>query len=110
MASHTGHDEVVSLLITAGANINCTCEGVTALMMASQNGHMDIVVALLNSDAKMGIVNVNGFNALCTASQGGHIEIVELLLAREAHRIAKAHSLATRFGHTDIVDILAPLL
>jgi len=52
----------------------------TALMMASENGHIEIVEMLLKKGADLDAKNNDGETALKTASEKGHEEVVEMLL------------------------------
>ena len=48
-------------------------------MHASQNGHAEIVKALLKRGAKADAKTVDGWTALMSAAQDGHAETVEAL-------------------------------
>ena len=58
----------------------------TALMVASLNGHAEIVQALLAKGVNINIQANDGETALMAASQEGHAEIVKALLAKGAKR------------------------
>ena len=53
--------------------------GITALLVASQNGHRSIVQALLSAKADVNIKTRNGDTPLIAATQTGHEEVVQLL-------------------------------
>ena len=55
-------------------------DGTTALMLAAQDGHVEIVRLLLESGADKHLAMNDGRTALIVAPQRGHLEIVELLL------------------------------
>jgi len=65
------------------AEDNSSCGGPsnTALMVASQNGHIEIVRLLLSNISEIDInkANNDGLTALVLAKQEGHVEIVALL-------------------------------
>ena len=42
-AAHNGKLDIVKYLIRSGANVNANIEGKTALLLAVQNGHTNIV-------------------------------------------------------------------
>ena len=54
--------------------------GATAVLGASQNGHLEIVRLLLESGADKDLTKNDGATALTIASQNGHLEVVRLLL------------------------------
>ena len=62
-------------------NIKTDNRGFTALMMASQAGHVEIVRLLLNKGADVDArINEDGLTALIIASRFGHPDVVKLLL------------------------------
>ncbi|KAL2817567.1 hypothetical protein BJX63DRAFT_102185 [Aspergillus granulosus] len=80
-------DHIVRLLIDHGANVNncwspgdAPWENATALKLASQRGHLNIVRALVDAGAD---INLNGW-ALESACVSGHLEVVKFLLDRGA--------------------------
>ncbi len=75
----------VKTLLDKGADVNAKAPtGVTALMMASQSGHVDVVRALLAAKADVNAKTPIGDTALLLASQQGHAEVVKLLTASGA--------------------------
>ena len=84
-ASWKGHEEVVKILLAAGADINKTDhQGQTALHIASFKDHTHIVDLLLDRGADPNVVDVSGQTALHDAAWWGHKNMVKILLAREA--------------------------
>ena len=72
-SSSTGHRGVTSILLNAGANIECrTKKGSTPLALAALNGHNTVVTALLEHKAVLDAPNQIGFTALMNAAQNGH--------------------------------------
>jgi len=127
-ASGNGETETVEMLLEKGADVNeADIDGMTALMMASENGHKDVVEILLKEEGiNVNLWNNEGETALILASEYGHTEIVKMLLNAGAHvnmveeddenmmdveededQDAKtALMMASEFGHTEIVKIL----
>ena len=71
--------------IQSGADVNVRNKyGVTPLLMASQNGHAEVVKLLLAAKADVNAAMTNGVTPLFIASEKGHTEIVKLLLAARA--------------------------
>ena len=66
------------LLLEAGGvsvDVQDPC-GSTALILASGQGHREVVEMLVGKGASMEVQNKNGWTALMTASQNGHGEVV----------------------------------
>lgn len=58
--------------------------GQTPLMLASRQGHHEIVQALVSAGAQLDSADFEGWTALKSASWGGHLECVRLLLTAGA--------------------------
>jgi ankyrin repeat protein len=56
-----------------------------SLLIAAENGHIDVVSLLLNNKANVNDKNPNGSTALTLAAENGHSEIVSILLANGAN-------------------------
>ena len=111
-AAQDGKLPEVCNLLQDGADVNATFGfGTTALILASQNGHLDIVCELLKCDN----IDVNhqgerGFTALMYAINKGHFNIVVELLKHDevdVNRMDDIGSTALKWasfrGHVDIV-------
>jgi uncharacterized protein len=84
-AATGGKDEVVALLVNAGANVNTRSDnGSTPLMMAVRGGHLSTAKLLLDRGANPNLKNERGQTALMWAMDYGHTEIGTLLLERGA--------------------------
>ena len=87
-------------------------DGRTALMVASKNGHQQVVELLLNEKADLNIQNNDGMTALMLASKNGHQQVVELLLNEKADPNIQnndgrtALMLASGNGHQQVVELL----
>ena len=86
--------------------------GFTALMIAAENGHADVVKELLEKGANVNLENKQGFTALILAAQEGHTGVVTELLTKGADvnktnkRKMTALMLAAFEGHTGTVTKL----
>ena len=116
-AARTGSAARVQYLLDRGAAVDAvTVSGVTALLYASQDGHLKIVRCLV----ERGGANVNaakstsGYTALMCASQEGHLEIVRCLVERGGANVNAAKTTdgmtalmwASQKGHLEIARFL----
>ncbi len=115
IASQEGRTETVEeLLRHEKIKVNTkNSEGSTALMIASQNGHADIIRLLLKKDADVNMQDNDGFTALIYAVQNRHAEVVKELLNHEKIDVnirkidgGTALVLAALDGYGDIVELL----
>ena len=87
-------------------------DGRTALMAASEAGHIEIVNLLLQAGANTDVADVHGHTALMFASVHGHVEVVGLLLEAGADKdVANGNSItalmwASWRGHMAVVNLL----
>ena len=84
-AANDGNLEAVKKSIRDGADIDYRCPTSigkeTALFMASQNGHTEVVRWLLEAGADANTVDHQGASPLYMAAQKNHDDVVRLLLA-----------------------------
>ena len=93
VAAEKGKTQKVIHLISQGANVNHIDEyGWTALHLASQNGHINTVYALINVGAHINTTiniphdsDLHGRTALSCAVENGDIETVQLLIEHHAN-------------------------
>ena len=73
-ASYHGHKKLITLLFEYGAQVDWQSKDRrTALMVASQNRHTEVVELLYEHyGAKVDLQNNNGWTALIVASLNGH--------------------------------------
>ena len=102
-----GYTQGVIEAINSGANVNAKDKyGYTALMLAAENGHIEIVNTLIKAGTD---IKNDGRRALRLAASKGHTEIVNALINAGAdvkNDGASALIGATENGHTEIVNAL----
>ena len=75
---------IMMLLLKAKADVNtCVEDGSTAIYIASQNGHLDVISTLLEF-GDHNLKRRNGWTPLMKACQNGHNDVVDLLLKAKA--------------------------
>lgn len=105
------------LLLEKGADVNCQDEdGRTALSLACEMGHLDVVKLLVQFNADPDISDVWGNSALMYAAFSGHSQVLEFLvrafkrlglrLDRTNNAGHSAKEVANFFGHKQCVQIL----
>ncbi len=91
-------------------HINSTKD--TALTLAAEQGHTEIVNLLITNGANVNYINKNYDTALLLAAEQGHTEIVNLLITNGANVNHKtkfgntALTKAAKNGHLNVVDLL----
>ena len=107
---------ISTLAGTHGANVDAVDEyGDTALTVAAEHGHTDVVNALAGTHgANVDAANRDGWTALMYAAWQGHTAVVNALAGTHGANVdavnrdgKTALMLAAEHGHTDIVNALA---
>ena len=105
--------EEVERLLAEGEDVNFKNKtGLTALMIASNKGLVEIATSLINAGANVDDANKGGATPLMLASTKGHTEIVALLIAAEANidikneNGATALSTARKKGYIEIIELI----
>uniref|UniRef100_A0A8C7RYW4 Ankyrin repeat and KH domain containing 1 n=1 Tax=Oncorhynchus mykiss TaxID=8022 RepID=A0A8C7RYW4_ONCMY len=114
LACAGGHEELVSVLIARGANIeHRDKKGFTPLILSATAGHVGVVEVLLDKGGDIEAQSERTKDTpLSLACSGGRQEVVELLLLRGAnkeHRNVSDYtplSLAASGGYVNIIKIL----
>ena len=110
-ASYHGDSGEITYLFYKGIIPNVNVKGdnnVTPLILASQQGKLDVVEFLLKKGARVNDVMTDGKTALLMACKNGHTEIVRILMAKGADQSLKSSGKSPRdvAGNTEIVKIL----
>ena len=89
------------------------CENrVTPIFLAAENGHTEIVKALIGSTDNPNAPDNEGWTPIHIGAQNGHTEIVKALIGSTENPNAPANNgrtpihLAAQNGHTDVVKSL----
>lgn len=113
LASYHGDlDEIADLFFRSIPNVNVKGNNnVTPLILASQQGKLDVVAFLLDRGARVNDAMTDGKTALLMACKNGHIEVVKILMKRGADQSLESRgksplAIAISNGHTEIVNIL----
>ena len=80
-AARGGHEEVIRVLLKAGAEVNKTVMlGMSPLHLAASFGHIDVVKLLLESGADPNQASSGGVTSLQWAFKKGHHDVCKVLL------------------------------
>ena len=80
-----GDADTVRGWVISGGNLNIQdAKGNTALILAAEDGHVEMVSILLNNGADVNVTNSFGYTALWTAVSGRHPLIISALIAAGA--------------------------
>jgi ankyrin repeat protein len=114
-ASETGHEAMVALLMSQGAEADITNQyGETLLMLGAVGGHLGVVKMLLQHMGGQGLdqTDYEGRTALYCAVWGGHEEMVAFLMSQGAQLEITDQTGMTPFimaacnGHVGVVKML----
>jgi ankyrin repeat protein len=115
-AASAGDLDTARMLLVAGANLRASTRlgGFTPLLLASKNGHGELVGALLDAGAGPEESTVNGTTALMLASASGSVEAASALLDRGAAVNAAESAMgqtalmfAAAYDRAPVVELLA---
>jgi ankyrin repeat protein len=104
IATSKGNTNLVKLLISRGANPNTnTSQDLSPVMIASNNGYLDIVKELLLHDVDLTVQSAASLEtALHMAIKNKRTEIALLLLAIASHNVSSLLSIANKTGSTPL--------
>jgi uncharacterized protein len=109
----TGNREAVGAVIQGGIDVNMKDkEGYSALLIATENGDIDMVKLLLEKGADVNATDIDGYTSLMYVAYNGNLEIAKLLLEHGADIYARdkdkwtALMIAKIQKREDIVELL----
>ncbi|CAG8099733.1 unnamed protein product [Penicillium salamii] len=115
-AAREGCNELLASLLQVVGNVDTRVCEQTALQVAAEGGHLEVVERLLTakSDVNTPAGCINGRTALQAAAEGGHLDVLERLLAAKANVNAPAGyrngrtalQAAAEKGHLEVVERL----
>ncbi|CAB4060140.1 MIB [Lepeophtheirus salmonis] len=114
-AANGDPQEVEELVSRDGCNVNGVFAGHTALQAASQNGHIEVIKALLRRNADLEIEDKDGDRAVHHAAFGDEPNVMELLAASGADLNARnkrrqtALHIGVNKGHFGVVKSILKL-
>ncbi len=114
ISSQRGDPSVVKSMLAAGIspNVREHASGLSALMIASKQGHLAVMKVLIEAGAAIDATDQNRMTSLLWATKKGHAEAVKLLIANgtDINAVdgsgASALTLAARGGNEAIVRLL----
>ncbi|ROT82024.1 Ankyrin repeat and SOCS box protein 2 [Penaeus vannamei] len=114
-AAEEGREEVVEILVEAGADVNAKgSEGRTPLHEASSSGQEGVAEILTANGADLNAKTDDGSTPLYLASLNGHVAVVETLARKGAdldekksEGFAPLHR-AAQYGHVEVIKLLPP--
>ncbi|EQC31907.1 TKL/TKL-UNIQUE protein kinase, variant [Saprolegnia diclina VS20] len=109
-----GHEDVVEVLVAAGANVHVDNQvsKVSPILLAANQGHVAIASRLLAAGAAVSDVDMNGNGVIYHAAMQGHTDMIYCLVRNKADPNATSPSgtsplyVASAKGHIDAIKAL----
>ncbi|XP_035596430.1 E3 ubiquitin-protein ligase MIB2-like isoform X2 [Oncorhynchus keta] len=112
-AAHGSANKVRELVQKYPDKVDIKNQGKTALQVAAHQGHMEVVLALLQANSSIEVKDEDGDTALHYTAFGNQAEIARLLLSKGANvnllnnSMCTALHIAVNKGFTDVVRVLS---
>ncbi|XP_045549084.1 E3 ubiquitin-protein ligase MIB2 isoform X1 [Salmo salar] len=112
-AAHGSANKVRELVQKYPDKVDIKNQGKTALQVAAHQGHMEVVLALLQANSSIKVKDEDGDTALHYTAFGNQAEIARLLLSKGANvnllnnSMCTALHIAVNKGFTDVVRVLS---
>lgn len=112
--AHPDTNEIISILLKNGADINHLLDGKTALMTAANNGKLSTVDALIKHGADVNHANRKKTTALMFAAYEGHAQVVDALIRHGSDLNSRSDDGLTAFDyaseqkHISVMVLLKP--
>ncbi|XP_064876837.1 E3 ubiquitin-protein ligase MIB2-like isoform X2 [Oncorhynchus nerka] len=112
-AAHGNANKVRELVQKYPDKVDIKNQGKTALQVAAHQGHMEVVLALLQANSSIEVKDEDGDTALHYTAFGNQAEIARLLLSKGAkvnllnNSMCTALHIAVNKGFTDVVRVLS---
>ncbi|KAL1021098.1 hypothetical protein UPYG_G00008800 [Umbra pygmaea] len=112
-AAHGSANKVRELVQKYPDKVDIKNQGKTALQVAAHQGHMEVVLALLQANSSIEVKDEDGDTALHYTAFGNQAEIARLLLSKGANvnllnnSMCTALHIAVNKGFTDLVRVLS---
>ncbi|KAJ8016655.1 hypothetical protein DPEC_G00009500 [Dallia pectoralis] len=112
-AAHGSANKVRELVQKYPDKVDIKNQGKTALQVAAHQGHMEVVLALLQASSSIEVKDEDGDTALHYTAFGNQAEIARLLLSKGANvnllnnSMCTALHIAVNKGFTDVVRVLS---
>jgi ankyrin repeat protein len=114
IAAQSGHDEIIQILLAAGATINAaTKEGSTPLWTAAHQGHITASKVLIEAGGDVNRADDDGFTPLYLAAANNGHDVICRMLVEAGAEVDKANNdlvtplyVAAENGHKSVCEYL----
>ena len=102
LAAFFGCAPIVRTLITENCNLDALdFEEQPPIVVAIQQGHLDVVALLLENGARFDLLTAAGQTALLTAAQDGRPDVVRMIVSKVLHRLQESNQ-SLEYGERNV--------